>query len=112
MSVSSGGFGDGGTGDAGALNVLDGVHDQLLLLFRAKIDHVGDGIEVGNEGEHHAGEFMELLDKKDLGELVDRDAADIFRKAHVHEPGLAVGHCCFHAEHDDRLRRLASPLRR
>ena len=87
---SSGGLGDGGTGDAGALNVLDGVHDQLLLLFRAKVDHVGDGIEVGNEGEHHAGEFMELLNKEDLGELVDRDAADIFRKAHVHEPCLAV----------------------
>ena len=40
---------------------------------------------------------MELLDKEDLGEFVDRDAADIFRKAHVHEPCLAVGHCCFHA---------------
>lgn len=40
---------------------------------------------------------MELLNKKDLGELVNGDTTDVFRKAHVHEPCLAIGHCCFHA---------------
>ena len=92
------GLGDRGAGDAGALHVLDRVHDHFLLVFGAEVDDVGDGVEVGNEGKRYAGELMELLYQKNLGELVYRNAANLFGKAQVHEAGLAVGHGGLYAD--------------
>ena len=62
--------------DAGALDVLDSVHDHFLLLFRAEVNYVGDGVEVGNEGEGYASVLMELLYQENLGKFVYRNTAN------------------------------------
>ena len=103
---TGGGLGDGRGGDAGALAVLDGVHDEFLLGLAAEIDDVRDGVRVGGEGQRGAGELVQLLGQDDLGELAARHAAHFLGKAEMHEAGLAVGHGRFEADVVVHLVRL------
>ena len=67
----------------------------LLLLFVAKFNNVHDGVEIGLERQNAGGVFMQLFHEQDQRELVTRNAANLFRKAKMHEAQLAESHGCF-----------------
>lgn len=92
------GLRNSGASDAGALDVFDSVHDHFLLLFGAEVNYVGDGVEVGNEGEGYASVLMKLLYQENLGKFVYRNTANFFGEAQKHEACLAVSHSSFGAD--------------
>ena len=86
-------------GEAESSNGLTGLlvlfHDNCGLLRGAELSEVGASEHTSHERGHSTGELVELLGHEAQGYVIRGDAANLFRKAKMHEAQLAESHGCF-----------------